>query len=149
MSRWAAVVGIGLLGALVAILLLRPAVPLTDADRAQALAVGLRCPDCAGLSVADSHTASATAIRQQIDELIASGATDAEVREHFTDRYGDWVLLAPSSPAAWLIPFGVLLAAVGLLGTWLVRRRSARGVPDPLSEVDRRRVRDEVEALDA
>jgi cytochrome c-type biogenesis protein CcmH len=149
MSRWAAVVGIGLLGALVAILLLRPAVPLTDADRAEALAVGLRCPDCAGLSVADSHTASATAIRQQIDELIASGATDAEVREHFTDRYGDWVLLAPSSAAAWLIPFGVVLAAVGLLGTWLLRRRSAGAVPPAMSEGERRRLRDEVEALDA
>jgi cytochrome c-type biogenesis protein CcmH len=149
MSRWAAIVGIGLLAALAAVILLQPGTPVTDAGRADALAEGLRCPDCAGLSVADSHTASAVAIRQQIDELIAAGSTDAEIREHFTDRYGDWVLLAPTSPVAWILPFAVLAGgAVGLLA-WLLLRRRTAVVPAALSEPDRRRLHDEAEALDA
>ena len=149
MSRWAAIVGIGLLAALVAVLVLQPPAPMTDAERADTLSDGLRCPDCAGLSVADSHTASAVAIRQQIDELIASGATDSEIREHFTDRYGDWVLLAPASPLTWIVPFAVIGAAAAGLVLWLLRGRAAGTAPATLGERDRRRLHDEVEALDA
>ena len=47
-------------------------------------------------------------IRRQIDELVAGGASDAEVRDHFVARYGDWILLAPSSPLPWLVPLGVV-----------------------------------------
>jgi cytochrome c-type biogenesis protein CcmH/NrfF len=149
MTRWAAIIGAGLLAAVVAIVLLRPAPPATDADRAQALAAGLRCPDCAGLSVADSHSASAVAIRQRIDDLIATGATDDEIRGHFTDRYGDWVLLAPTAAAAWILPFAVVAAGIGGLGAWLLSRRRAGTTPPPVGEAERRRLHDEVEALDA
>ncbi len=149
MTRWAAIIGAGLLAALVAVVLLRPAPPATDADRAEALAAGLRCPDCAGLSVADSHSTSAVAIRHQIDDLIATGATDAEIRRHFTDRYGDWVLLAPTAAAAWILPFAVVLAAVAGLGAWLLSRRRPGSTPAPIDEAERRRLHAEVEALDA
>ena len=57
-------------------------------------------------------TASAREIRRQIDELVAAGATDEEVRAHFVDRYGEWILLAPSSPAVWVLPFVVPWRAV-------------------------------------
>ena len=149
MSRWAAIVGIGLLAALIGVLVLQPGAPVTDAERADAVAAGLRCPDCAGLSVADSHTASAVAIRQQIGELIASGSTDAAIREHFTDRYGDWVLLAPTSPVVWILPFAVLAAGAAGLIAWLLRRRGTDVAPTALAESDRRRLHDEAEALDA
>ena len=149
MSRWGAIVGIGLLAALIAVILLQPGRPVTGAERADALAGALRCPDCAGLSVADSHTASAVAIREQIDELIAAGSTDAEIREHFTDRYGDWVLLAPASPVVWILPFAVLATGAAGLLAWLLRRRAAEVAPAALSEPDRRRLHDEAEALDA
>jgi cytochrome c-type biogenesis protein CcmH len=149
MSRWTAVVGVGLLAAALAILLIRPAVAPTDSERADALASGLRCPDCAGLSVADSHTASAVAIRDQIDELVASGATDAEIREHFTDRYGDWILLAPSAALTWILPFAVVVAAAAALGAWLWRRRAGLPPPRPgLDEAERRRLHDEARAID-
>lgn len=151
MSRWLGVVGLGLLGAVVAIALLGPVDPQTDAQRADAIAAGLRCPDCQGLSVADSHTASAAEIRRQIDVLIDDGATDDEVRDHFVARYGEWVLLAPSQPLFWIVPFAAVgLGAVGL-GLWLARGRGrgeAAGAP-ALSEDDRHRLHDEAEALDA
>ena len=122
----------------------------TPQQRADALAAELRCPDCQGLSVADSQTASAREIRRQIAELVDAGASDDEVRAHFVDRYGEWILLAPASPAAWVLPFVALAAGVAALAAWLVGRR-----PEPAADgtaVDdetRRRLHDEVEALDA
>ena len=153
MSRWLPAVALGaLLGllAIVSVLALRPGTPPTAVERADALAAELRCPDCQGLAVADSPTASAQEIRRQIGELVADGATDEEVRAYFVARYGEWILLAPSAPIVWLIPFAVVLAAAAGLVVWLVRRRPA-GTPaaGPVTDAERRRLHDEVEALDA
>lgn len=153
MSRWLPTVALGaLLGLLAigAVLAMRPGSAPTPVERADALAAELRCPDCQGLAVADSPTASAQEIRRQIDELVAGGASDAEVRAHFVARYGEWVLLAPSAPIVWLIPFGVVLVAAAALGAWLLRRgpaatRSGRQMTD----AERRQLHDEAEALDA
>jgi cytochrome c-type biogenesis protein CcmH len=152
MMRWLPLVAAGCLLALAAVAVLaavRPGQPATPAGRADALAAELRCPDCQGLSVADSPTSSAREIRRQIDELIASGATDAEVRAHFVARYGEWIRLAPSSALVWLVPFGVLLAGLALLGAWLVRRGAQPPAQEPLSAEQRRRLHEEAEALDA
>ena len=132
---------------ILALLWLAPAVA-SNAERTDALATELRCPDCQGLSVADSQTAAAREIRRQIDELVASGASDAEVRAHFVDRYGEWILLAPASPIAWILP--VVALAVGVAA--LVMRLARRPVPEASPIVDdemRRRLHDEAEALDA
>ena len=122
----------------------------SDADRADALAAELRCPDCQGLSVADSQTASAREIRRQIAMLVESGASDAEVRAHFVERYGEWILLSPTSALAWILPFLALAAGVAALAAWLVRRQvAAAGAPPRPDEQTRRRIHDEAEALDA
>ena len=73
-----------------------------------------------------------------------------QVRSHFVDRYGEWILLAPSSPLPWLVPVLALLAGIGLLVVWWTSRSSTQlDAPAPVSEHDRQRVRDEAEALDA
>jgi cytochrome c-type biogenesis protein CcmH len=154
MRRRLPVIALGALLALVAIgvvLATRQGTTPTAAERADALARDLRCPDCQGLSVADSPTSSAREIRRQVDELIAGGATDAEVRDHFVARYGTWILLAPSSPLPWLVPIVVVLAGVAGLLAWLVMRAAPE---TPVTRAtagadERRRVHDEVEALDA
>lgn len=136
--------------ALATFLALRPGTDPTAAERADEIARGLRCPDCQGLSVADSPTSSAQEIRRQIDDLLAGGATDEAARAHFVARYGEWILLAPSSPLVWVIPFAVVLAGAAALGAWLVGRRRAL-VPVPVAVLtveERRRLHDEVEALD-
>ncbi len=151
MRRQLPAVALGALLALLAILALlwlAPAVA-TDADRTDALAAELRCPDCQGLSVADSQTASAREIRRQITELVGSGATDAQVRAHFVERYGEWILLAPTSPAAWILPFAALALGVAALATWLIRRRPVPAARPAVDEETRRRLHDETEALDA
>ena len=145
-----AVVGLLALLALVAVLALRPGPALTAVARADAMAAELRCPDCQGLAVADSPTASAQEIRRQIGELVAGGASNEEVRAHFVARYGEWILLAPSAPIVWLIPFVVVLAAAVGLVVWLWGRRPAAAASaPPMTDAERRRLHDEVEALDA
>jgi cytochrome c-type biogenesis protein CcmH len=138
------------LAAIGAVLALRPAPEPSAAERGEALARELRCPDCQGLSVADSPTSSAQEIRRQIDELVAGGASDDAVRDHFVARYGDWILLAPSSPLPWLVPLAVVIAAAGGLGAWLVARgRRPAAAPPALTPEQRRSLHEEVEALDA
>ena len=136
MRRQLSAVAIGALLALVAMLAMLWLAPpvASDAARSDALASELRCPDCQGLSVADSQTASAREIRRQVDELVAAGATDAEVRSHFVDRYGEWILLAPTSPLAWAIPFLALTLGVAALAAWLVRRRPPPAVDATLDD---------------
>jgi cytochrome c-type biogenesis protein CcmH len=137
--------------ALAVVLLLQPESAPTAADHADALARELRCPDCQGLSVADSPTGSAREIRRQIDELIAAGASADEVRAHFVARYGEWILLAPTSLLAWIIPFAVVIAGGGCLVAWLIYGRRSPPQPPrhrPTPE-ERRSLREEAEALDA
>ncbi len=144
-------VGIGLALALVAVVVILAlgAGTRTPAQRADALAAGLRCPDCQGLSVADSPTRSAQEIRRQVEELVAGGASDDEVRAHFTARYGEWIRLAPSSPALWMIPFVAVIGGAAVLAAWLRGRRGAVEPAPPITAEERRRLHDEVEALDA
>jgi len=152
MRRWRAPAAIGALlaVAVVGALILPRSTEPTIAERADALARELRCPDCQGLSVADSPTQSAAEIRRQIDELLASGASSDEVRAHFVERYGDWILLAPSSPVLWAAPFVVLALGAAALVAWLVRVRRRPGVAASRPDDDvRRLLHDEAEALDA
>jgi len=153
MKRWLPALAMGgflAVAALTAVVVLRPGPEPSAAERADVLARGLRCPDCQGLSVADSPTSSAQEIRRQIDELVAGGATDDEVHAHFVARYGQWILLAPTSPAAWIIPIAVVIAGAAVLGAWLLsRRRADPAPPSALTAAQRPRPPDEVEALDA
>ena len=153
MTRWLPAVAVGMaLAAAVLVLIasIGSSGQRTAAERVTALAGELRCPDCQGLAVADSPTASAVEIRRQIDELVAGGATDEEVRQHFVDRYGEWILLAPSAPAAWLLPFAVVAGGGLAMMLWLRNgRRRAPGPVSTLNPEERRRLRDEVEAIDA
>ena len=153
MKSWLPAAALGGLLAVMAVatfLALQPRADSTAAERADDISRGLRCPDCQGLSVADSPTSSAQEIRRQIDHQVAGGATDEEVRDHFVARYGEWILLAPTSPLVWAIPFAVVLAGAAGLGTWLVARRRAPA-PMPVSVLtieERRRLHEEAEALD-
>jgi cytochrome c-type biogenesis protein CcmH len=142
------------LGALVALEVLRPTPALSPAEQELRIAADLRCPDCQALSVAESHTAAAGAIREQIGELLAQGRNADEIRQHFVDRYGEWILLAPSAAFAWWLPVAVVLAAVAGLLAWLIVGRRARPASTepsaaPPTTADRERIRDEIERLDA
>ncbi|TMB84937.1 MAG: hypothetical protein E6J39_02590 [Chloroflexi bacterium] len=138
------------LGGLVAVTVLRPGIPAGRAELAHRIAADLRCPDCQGLSVADSTSPSALEIRRQIDAQLSAGRSPDEVRQSVVDRYGEWILLSPTALIAWLLPAAVLLAAVGVLALW-IWRGPAPAVPvagPAVTERDRARAREEAEALD-
>ena|SRR5436190_15514681 len=154
MRAYAFPLGLGALLALaglLAVMVVRPAAAPGRVEVARGIAAGLRCPDCQGLSVADSSSASAVAIRREIEAQLSAGRTPDEIRQSFVDRYGEWILLSPTAPLAWLVPIGVLLVAIALLAVWVGRTRgAARPLSLPaVSESDRARAREEAEALDA
>jgi cytochrome c-type biogenesis protein CcmH len=138
------------LGGLVVLEVLRPAGPPTLTEQAQQLAGELRCPDCQALSVAESQTSAAAAIRRQIVEQLAAGKTPEQVRAYFVARYGDWILLEPSAPLAWWLPPAAVVLGIGILAWWLRRGRGTGPaiVPAPAADVHER-IREEVERLDA
>ena len=118
-------------------------------DRAYELQQRLRCPVCKTVSIAESMSDTAVAMRATVDELIDAGRSDDEIVAYFTDRYGEWVLMDPPTSGdtlpLWLIPLGVAAAAVALL---LTRRRPADG-PGELSDADRERVTAAVDRMRA
>jgi len=137
------------LGGLVVVELLHPSVAPTQADQARQVASELRCPDCQALSVAESQTASAGAIKRQIVEQLAAGQTPAQIRAYFVARYGEWILLAPPSPFAWWIPPLALLVGIGVFAWRLGRGHAAPPAPELPPGAVRQQIRDEVERLDA
>ncbi|MPZ66016.1 MAG: cytochrome c-type biogenesis protein CcmH [Pseudonocardiaceae bacterium] len=110
-------------------------------DRAYELQQQLRCPVCTSVSIAESQSDTAVAMRRAVDEQIAAGRSNTEIIDYFRARYGDWVLLDPPARGRttllWLLPAGA-----ALLGLAAVAAR-ARRAPPPTTELspgDRERV---------
>ena len=100
----------------------------SDAARAHQLATELRCPECEGLSVADSNAPTSKAIRADIQRRIADGQSDAEIRQSYVDKYDESILLSPQSSGlgliVWILP--VLVLALGAAGIYFALARSRR-----------------------
>ena len=122
----ATVIAVGLLSA-----------PPREPDRTAALAQQLRCPVCQGESVAASPSETATAMRDQIEQMVAAGRSDAEILDHYVARYGRWILLDPAPRGdtllLWLLPVGALIAGAAVVAT----RRRRRAPIRPLTEDER------------
>jgi cytochrome c-type biogenesis protein CcmH/NrfF len=134
-SRWLTWAAVGLVVMavfLAAVVLLRPATLPRPAEQARAIAAELRCPDCAGLSAADSPTQAAAEIRRQIDEQLAAGLDADAIKASFVARYGDWILLTPPGALPWLVPLVATGLGGAVLGWWLLGRRPAPGPDEPV-----------------
>jgi cytochrome c-type biogenesis protein CcmH len=92
----------------------------------------LRCLVCQNQTIADSHAGLAEDLRRQVREMLARGASDMEVIDYMTARYGDFVLYRPPvKPATWFLWFGpALLLAGGLAGLVAVLRRRSKLAPE-------------------
>ncbi len=116
--------------------------PVLEA-RVMALSAELRCLVCQNETIAASHADLAVDLRNQVREMLRSGASDAQVMTYMTERYGDFVLYRPplKSTTA-LLWFGPALLLVGGMGTlwWVLHRRSRlapeqfEAEPDPADE---------------
>lgn len=89
--------------------------PRSPAARAQAIGEDLRCPVCQGLSVADSHSPTADAMRADIRRRVDAGESAASIKAHYVGSYGEWVLLRPEATGVgalvWVLPVAALVAA--------------------------------------
>jgi cytochrome c-type biogenesis protein CcmH len=98
-------------------------------DQTRAIAQELRCVVCQNLSVADSPSEMAQQMRGIIREQLAAGKTSQQVKDFFVSKYGEWVLLAPTTQGfsllVWVLPFAVLIAGVAC-GLWFIHRWSAK-----------------------
>ncbi|MCI0632870.1 MAG: cytochrome c-type biogenesis protein CcmH [Actinobacteria bacterium] len=124
--------------------------PSTLDDRVHEIAYGLRCPVCQNLSVADSPSRLAGEMRTEIETQLLAGRSPEQVRAYFVERYGEWVLLAPTRRGLNLVPW--LVPVVGVIaGTaiWLVLvRRRAAPARQAVSSGERSRIERELRGLE-
>lgn len=111
-------------------------------DRVQELSQRLRCPVCKSVSVAESPSATATAMREVVAEQVTAGRSDTQIVDFFRARYGDWVLLDPPTRGSTLLLWLAPLVAAGLGGAVVVTRARGRigGSGRVLTDPDRTRL---------
>ncbi len=96
-------------------------------ERARDLSKGLRCLVCRNESIDDSNADLARDLRLLVRERLVAGDSNDEVIEFVVDRYGEFVLLKPTTTGAnWLLwaagPLMLLLG--GTMGLVYLRGRS-------------------------
>jgi cytochrome c-type biogenesis protein CcmH len=114
----------------------REAAPTSDDPaleaRVMAVAAELRCLVCQNQTIADSHSGLAEDLRREVREQLRRGASDEQVLQFMTERYGDFVRYRPAfkglTMLLWLGP--ALLLAGGLAALGLVLRRRLRLPPE-------------------
>src|SRR5512138_4007137 len=96
------------------------------------VAAELRCLVCQNQTIADSHAGLAEDLRREIREQLQRGASDEQVVQYMTDRYGDFIRYRPplkgSTALLWIGPAVLLASGLGVLA--LVLRRRAKLSPD-------------------
>ena len=109
----------------------QPGEMLTDPAleaRARELSRGLRCLVCRNESIDESNADLARDLRVLVRERIAAGDSDAEVIDFVVARYGEYVLLNPTTSGAnivlWIAGPVLLLSGLGIAALYLRRRRS-------------------------
>ncbi|KQB97825.1 cytochrome C biogenesis protein CcdA [Loktanella sp. 1ANDIMAR09] len=104
-------------------------------ERARDLSQGLRCPVCRNENIDESNAALAKELRILLRERLVAGDTDAQAVDFLVARYGEFVLLRPTTKGAnivlWLAAPALLLIALGV-GWSTIRAR--RDTPEALSE---------------
>ena len=131
---------------------LEPSEMLPDPEleaRARALDHEIRCVKCQSEAVASSNADWAKDAPRQTRELIGGGASDAEVRQWFLDRYGEFVLMDPpktgSTLALWLAGPLMLMIAAASAGIYLRGRSRPETVAAGLSDEEEARLKEILE----
>ena len=144
MKRLAAVLTLALLAS--PALAVRPDEMLADPaleQRARALSQELRCLVCRNESIDDSDADLAHDLRVLLRDRLTAGDTDAQAMDYIVARYGEFVLLNPTTKGANLILWGAGPAAL-LAGAFLAfsvtRRRAQAADVAELSAEDQARV---------
>lgn len=101
--------------------------PVLEA-RARDLSKDLRCLVCRNENIDDSNADLARDLRLLLRERLVAGDSDAAAIAYIVDRYGEYVLLNPTSKGAnlllWIAGPVMLLVGGGIALAYLRRRRS-------------------------
>jgi cytochrome c-type biogenesis protein CcmH len=96
------------------------------------IAVELRCLVCQNQTIADSHSGLADDLRREVRAQLQRGASDEQVVQFMTERYGDFVRYRPplkaSTALLWGGPPVLLLGGLSVLA--LALRRRTKLAPD-------------------
>lgn len=99
-------------------------------QRARDISDGLRCLVCRNESIDESNADLARDLRILVRERLTAGDTNEEVVDYVVDRYGEYVLLNPTTRGAnmllWLAGPIMLLLAVIMAVFYLRSRAKAR-----------------------
>lgn len=113
--------------------------------RARNLSKDLRCLVCRNENIDDSNADLARDLRLLLRERLVAGDSDAAAIAYIVDRYGEYVLLNPTSKGAnlilWIAGPLMLLTGGGVAGLYLRRRRGAsEATPTDLSAEEEKRL---------
>jgi len=118
--------------------------PMLEA-RARALSEGFRCPVCRNESIDESHAGISRDMRLLLRERLVAGDSDAQVTQFLVDRYGDYILLNPTTEGAnillWLAA-PILLLIGGGVAVASVRTRSRTSDVAALTDDEQARLDD-------
>jgi cytochrome c-type biogenesis protein CcmH len=100
--------------------------PQTVAQRAAVIETNVRCPACTDLSVAQSNSTTAIAVRHQIESMVAAGSSTTDIDQTLVSEYGQTILLTPPDtggvPLIWVIPLVLGVGAVVAVAVLFWRR---------------------------
>ena len=115
-------------------------------SRAREISAGLRCLVCRNESIDESNANLARDLRLLVRERLVAGDSDTDVISYVVERYGEYVLLKPTTGGAnWLLwaagPLMLLMAAT--IGVVYLRRRSVASQGETgLSDAEEARLRE-------
>ncbi len=102
--------------------------------RARGLSDELRCVVCRGESIDESNAAIARDLRLLVRERLVAGDSDRDVLDFVVDRYGEYVLMKPTTEGANILLWGagpiLLLLALGGVTVFFHRRARMGEAPD-------------------
>jgi len=113
--------------------------------RARGISAGLRCLVCRNENIDESNAGLARDLRLLVRERLVAGDSDDAVVAYVVDRYGEYVLLNPTTSGAnlilWIAGPAALLVGLGGAALYLRRRQNApeAGVA-PLSDDEAKRL---------
>lgn len=99
--------------------------------RARELSKGLRCLVCQNENIDDSNASLARDLRLMVRERLVAGDSDEEVVAFLVDRYGEFVLLQPTTGGwNWLLwAAGPLLFVLAVVTGGIYIRNRSRAAP--------------------
>lgn len=115
-------------------------------ERARELSKGLRCLVCRNESIDESNADLAKDLRLLVRERLVAGDSDDEVIDFVVDRYGEYVLLKPTTGGANLVLWAtgplVMLLAVGAGAAFVRSRRRATQPAESLTDEEQARLKE-------